>query len=85
MRRYGQPKDITQKYLDRPGSYGVIFLDGKILLTHQENPKPEIQLPGGGIDLGESQTTALHREVLEEQSFGFHLSQYHHQAIVFQV
>ena len=31
MRRYGQPKDITQKYLDRPGSYGIIFLDGKIL------------------------------------------------------
>jgi len=46
MRRYGQPKDITQKYLDRPGSYGIIFLDGKILLTHQKNPKPEIQLPG---------------------------------------
>ena len=66
MRRYGQPKDITQKYLDRPGSYGIIFLDGKILLTHQKNPKPEIQLPGGGIDLGESQTTALYREVLEE-------------------
>ncbi|MDA9287494.1 NUDIX hydrolase [Amylibacter sp.] len=66
MRRYGHPKDITQKYLDRPGSYGIILLDGKILLTHQKNPKPEIQLPGGGIDLGESQTTALHREVLEE-------------------
>ena len=44
----------------------IIYLRRNRTLTHQKNPKPEIQLPGGGIDLGESQTTALHREVLEE-------------------
>lgn len=32
----------------------------------QSDPEPEIQLPGGGIDPGESPVTALHREVFEE-------------------
>ena len=37
-----------------------------ILLTYQAAPFWEFQLPGGGIDLGESPIRALHREVLEE-------------------
>ena len=37
-----------------------------VLLTFQQEPVPEYQLPGGGIDPGESPTEALHREVLEE-------------------
>ena len=66
MRRYGEPKDFKQTYLDRPGAYGIILSDQGILLTHQSKPYPELQLPGGGIDLGESPIMALHREVLEE-------------------
>jgi 8-oxo-dGTP diphosphatase len=35
-------------------------------MTHQAAPDPEFQLPGGGIDTGESPLHALHREVHEE-------------------
>ena len=35
-------------------------------MTHQAAPFWEFQLPGGGIDPGESSIRALHREVLEE-------------------
>jgi 8-oxo-dGTP diphosphatase len=38
----------------------------RFLLTHQAEPKPEFQLPGGGIDPGEGALTALNREVFEE-------------------
>jgi 8-oxo-dGTP diphosphatase len=37
-----------------------------VLLTHQQEPLPEFQLPGGGIDAGEHPVGALHREVYEE-------------------
>jgi 8-oxo-dGTP diphosphatase len=35
-------------------------------MTHQSEPIPEYQLPGGGIDPGEQPVPALHREVYEE-------------------
>ena len=35
-------------------------------MTCQLDPHPDIQLPGGGIDSGESPLPALHREVFEE-------------------
>ena len=41
--------------------------DGRLLLTEQEAAAgPDLQLPGGGIDPGESPFAALHREVFEE-------------------
>lgn len=46
---------------------------GRILLTRQAEPEPEIQLPGGGIDRGEQPIPALHREVMEET--GWSISQ----------
>lgn len=39
---------------------------GQVLLTVETADVPDIQLPGGGIDPGESPCAALHREVLEE-------------------
>jgi len=40
--------------------------EGRLLLTRQAAPEPEYQLPGGGIDAGETGLRALHREVFEE-------------------
>ena len=66
MRRYGEAVKPGQKYRPRPGVYAVL-LDGRDVLTpHQAEPKPEFQLPGGGIDPGEHPVAALHREVFEE-------------------
>lgn len=66
MRRYGEAVVSGQKYRLRPGAYAILSLGGEVLLTHQAEPEPEFQLPGGGIDPGESSIQALHREVFEE-------------------
>ncbi len=54
------------RYRYRPGVYAILARGSNVLLTHQSQPIPELQLPGGGIDPGESAIGALHREVLEE-------------------
>lgn len=54
------------RYTQRPGAYAVLLRGSDVLLTHQAEPIPEFQLPGGGIDPGESPLTALYREVMEE-------------------
>ncbi len=66
IRRYGETVRPGQSYRLRPGVYGVLRQGSAILATHQSDPIPEFQLPGGGIDRGEHPITALHREVLEE-------------------
>ncbi|MBE3638242.1 NUDIX domain-containing protein [Mangrovicoccus algicola] len=66
MRRYGERVKPGIRYRVRPGAYAILFAQGRILLTRQAAPQPEYQLPGGGIDPGESPLQALHREVLEE-------------------
>jgi 8-oxo-dGTP diphosphatase len=66
MRRYDEPVLPDVHYRPRPGAYGILALGTRLLLTHQSEPVPELQLPGGGIDAGESPVRALHREVLEE-------------------
>ncbi len=66
MRRFGEPRQIGRKYTQRPGVYAILPRGPDLLLTHQDEPIPEFQLPGGGIDPGESPITALHREVWEE-------------------
>lgn len=66
MRRYDEPIDIRRRYRRRAGVYAVI-LDGRdVLVTEQKRPLREFQLPGGGIDPGESPLAALHRECFEE-------------------
>lgn len=66
MRRYGSPPARGLRYTARPGAYAVLVRQGAVLVTFQAEPEPEVQLPGGGIDPGESPIAALHREVWEE-------------------
>ncbi|MEO1640781.1 MAG: NUDIX hydrolase [Pseudomonadota bacterium] len=66
IRRYGRPPLAGQRYTRRPGVYAILPLEGQLLLTYQDDPHYEVQLPGGGIDPGENPLTALHREVFEE-------------------
>ncbi|WP_135450577.1 NUDIX hydrolase [Tabrizicola caldifontis] len=66
IRRHGEPVKPGQGYIRRPGVYAILLRGDHILTTHQAEPVPEFQLPGGGIDPGEQPIPALHREVLEE-------------------
>ncbi|MEO1732471.1 MAG: NUDIX hydrolase [Pseudomonadota bacterium] len=66
IRRFGARPQTSRKYRQRTGAYAVLPRHGKLLLTLQRMPEPDLQLPGGGIDPGESPIQALHREVLEE-------------------
>lgn len=66
IRRFGTPPDPGQTYRHRPGAYALLPYGGRLLLTLQDDPGPDLQLPGGGIDPGESPLAALHREVCEE-------------------
>ncbi|MHC0052056.1 NUDIX hydrolase [Actibacterium sp. D379-3] len=72
IRRFGDAVDRAQRYRIRHGAYAVLPRGGSLLLTHQAAPVPEFQLPGGGIDPGESPLAALHREVFEET--GWHIA-----------
>lgn len=66
IRRFGAPRRAAQHYRLRHGAYAVILRKGQVLLTFQTAPRAEWQLPGGGIDAGESALQALRRETLEE-------------------
>lgn len=72
IKRYGESPKPGQIYRRRPGVYAVLLLDGAVLTTHQAEPTPDYQLPGGGIDRGEQPIAALHREVMEET--GYHIA-----------
>lgn len=66
IRRFGEPPRHDVNYRTRPGIYAVLPRGKRILVTHQTDPVPELQLPGGGIEPGEQPLHALHREVFEE-------------------
>ena len=64
--RVGHAPQNGRRYTLRPGAYAILPRGPSLLLTCQMGPVPDIQLPGGGIDPGESPLPALHREVMEE-------------------
>lgn len=66
IRRFGTPPSAETRYVLRPGAYAILRRGDDVLVTYQSKPYPEFQLPGGGIDPGESPIQALHREVHEE-------------------
>ena len=66
IKRYGEAVRAGVSYKKRPGVYAILPRGNDVLLTFQQEPNPEFQLPGGGVDPGEHPITALHREVLEE-------------------
>lgn len=66
IRRFGETPRPGIRYRRRRGVYALLAREGRLLVTLQSEPTPEYQLPGGGIDPGESPLHALHREVMEE-------------------
>ena len=66
IRRFGETIVAGKRYKMRAGAYAILPLGRDLLVTHQAEPIPEFQLPGGGIDPGESPLQALYREVIEE-------------------
>jgi 8-oxo-dGTP diphosphatase len=73
IRRFDLAPRSDRRYRIRPGVYAVLWRDREVLLTHQDEPLPEFQLPGGGIDPGEQPLPALHREVYEETGWTMRL------------
>ena len=66
IRKFGAPRVAGQHYTRRHGAYAIILRGASVLLTNQTWPEDDWQLPGGGIDPGESAPQALRREVMEE-------------------
>ena len=66
LQRIGKPPLRGKNYILRPGAYAILPLKQRFLMTAQLSPRVDVQLPGGGIDPGESPQQALFREVREE-------------------
>ncbi len=68
---------MKREYPEAPivGVGGVIFQDSTVLLVKrgQEPGKGQWSLPGGVMELGETLTEALKREILEEVSIGIEI------------
>lgn len=65
IRRHG-PSPAKGRHRLRAGAYAILLRGDRALITFQSAPVPEFQLPGGGLDPGETAIAALHREVREE-------------------
>jgi len=60
----GECEVPVEKLSWRPSAYGIVVRDGKVLVSKQYGNK--FDLPGGGIELGETPEQAAIREIKEE-------------------
>ncbi len=58
-------KMLSSELVWRPSAYGIVLKDNMILLSPQFEEN-SYDLPGGGLDLGETPSEAVIREVKEE-------------------
>ena len=58
MRRFGKKREYGRQYVVRAGAYALLLRNRDMLITHQGSPFNEFQLPGGGIDSGETAIAA---------------------------
>ena len=65
--KYQNRPESEVHYEDRPGSYGILIDDNKLIAVIRLDTN--YFLPGGGIDDGESPEICLSREVREELGF----------------
>jgi 8-oxo-dGTP diphosphatase len=65
--QFGEPEN-GRAYRNRPAAFGVLERDGRIAVVRVEKPgyAPWLDLPGGAIDPGEDDVTAMAREFGEE-------------------
>ena len=64
IRHFGKPFLPSKFYKRRPGIYVILPRKDELLVTVQEEPSREIQLPGGGIDKGEQYLQALYLSLI---------------------
>lgn len=64
--QFGTP-DLSHIYTDRPAAFGIVVREGRVALVHIVHGRQDWHdLPGGGLEPGETPDEAVVRELGEE-------------------